>query len=41
LEAQINSAYDENLFRDFTSTVQELAQKEQEWLQLLELVEVM
>jgi hypothetical protein len=41
LEAQINLAYDENLFRDFTSIAQELVQKEQEWLQLSESVEAM
>jgi ATP-binding cassette subfamily F protein 3 len=41
LENQINLAYDENLFRDFTAIAQELAQKEQEWLQLSESVEAM
>ncbi|MDR2371681.1 MAG: ABC-F family ATP-binding cassette domain-containing protein [Puniceicoccales bacterium] len=41
LEAQINLAYDEDLFRDFTSIAQELVQKEQEWLQLSESVESM
>jgi ATP-binding cassette subfamily F protein 3 len=39
LEAKINLSYDENLFRDLTFVTQKLAQKEQEWLQLSELVE--
>ncbi|MDR1366827.1 MAG: ATP-binding cassette domain-containing protein [Puniceicoccales bacterium] len=41
LETQINLSYDENLFREFTSTTQELASREQEWLQLSESVETM
>jgi hypothetical protein len=39
LEAKINLSYEENLFRKFTSVAQELARKEQEWLQLSESAE--
>jgi hypothetical protein len=38
LGIQINLSHDQNLFRKFPSTRQELAYMEQEWLQLAELV---
>jgi ATP-binding cassette subfamily F protein 3 len=41
LEVKINLSYDENIFRNFTSVAQELAQKELEWLQLSEMLEAM
>jgi ATP-binding cassette subfamily F protein 3 len=41
LETQMNTAYDRDLFRDFASISQELANREQEWLRLSEVMESM